>query len=581
MAKSPSGQAAAAGSAPAHGIARAAAIAAIAAPAVWALVAALEVFHANIGHSITSRPERFFSDSAWHWPIVALVVAMVGCQLAAMVALAWMPPRTSGSPRSPRDPQSPRSPRDPQSPRSPRDPQSPRDPRSARDLTATMAAAALVVAAIARVGLALLLPSDPRGYSIGAEAALAADVVIVAAILSLVLGMGLSRRAGPATAWITSGLAIAAIWAAAWATVWAARSGASQPQLLAVEPAEFLLSVWAGAIGLRLLLQGGGAGWTANLRIPNPGAKATAALALVAIAAVAAASGSFVNAYRPTIGAQIDGRTQVERIHADAVDRTYRVYRPTTRLAKPGLVIVLHGSFGGGFQIETDSGFDAQADRLGWVAAYPDGVADGWDAFGSTDKWGKHPGADDVAFISNLIGRLEATDGVDPDRVYVTGLSRGGMMSYRLGCALSAQIAAIAPVSGNMATASGGADVPCTLSRPVSVFAIHGTADGMIPIDGGKVDITFSPFADVIARWRSLDGCGTDTATATDGPSTTTTWTCASGSTVSQRIVTGGWHTWPRVSGALASNGGLPDSFDAARLITDFFVAHPRKATAG
>jgi polyhydroxybutyrate depolymerase len=155
-------------------------------------------------------------------------------------------------------------------------------------------------------------------------------------------------------------------------------------------------------------------------------------------------------------------------------------------------------------------------------------------------------------------------------------MSRGGMMTYRLGCELSDRLAAIAPVSGNMATASGSADVPCTVSRPVSVLAIHGTADGTIPIAGGKVDIVYSPMADVIARWRSLDGCGNQSTTTLDGPSTTTTWACASGSTVSTRVVTGGWHQWPKVSGALASAGGSPDSFDAARLIADFFVAHPR-----
>jgi len=304
------------------------------------------------------------------------------------------------------------------------------------------------------------------------------------------------------------------------------------------------------------------------------------ALTLVAIAGVVSASGSFVQAYRTTITAQLSGRTTVETIHADTVDRTYRAHRPATQVAGPGLVIVLHGSFGGGFQIESDSGFDAQADRLGWIAVYPDGVADGWDAFGSTDKWGKHPGADDVAFVSALIDHFEASDGVDPDRVYVTGLSRGGMMTYRLGCELSGRIAAIAPVSGNMATAAGSADVPCALARPVSVLAIHGTADGTIPIDGGMVDIPFSPLADVIARWRSLDGCGTASMVSLDGPSTTTAWACDRGSTVSTRVVTGGWHTWPNVSGALASAGGSPDSFDAARLIADFFATHPR-ASAG
>jgi polyhydroxybutyrate depolymerase len=389
----------------------------------------------------------------------------------------------------------------------------------------------------------------------------------------------LVRRRGPGLAWLSAAIAFAMIWAAMWASIWAAAVGASQPQLQAVAPGEGLASIWAAAAGAWLL------GWPASIRsgwrwpgIPAPGRRATPALALGAIVAVVAGSGSFLRAYEPTIEAQLTGRTTVERIHADAVDRTYRLYRPATKSAKPGLVIVLHGSFGGGFQIESDSGFDVEADRLGWIAAYPDGVADGWDTFGSTDKWGQHPGADDVVFMSALIDRLEATDGVDPDRVYVTGLSRGGMMSYRLGCELSDRIAAIAPVSGNMATAEGSAEVPCVLARPVSVFAIHGTLDGVIPIKGGRVDIVFSPLDDVIARWSSLDRCTQPPTISTDGPSATTTWDCAGGTSVGTRIVSGGWHTWPKVDGALASAGGSPDSFDASRVIADFFAAHPRAA---
>jgi polyhydroxybutyrate depolymerase len=400
--------------------------------------------------------------------------------------------------------------------------------------------------------------------------------------MALVLTAILIGRRSPGLAWMSAGIAIAMAWAALWATVWSARSGASQPQLLAIEPVECLASIWAAAVGTWLL------GWPARVRsavrlpaIPAPGRKSAALLAVIAVVGIVSATSSFVEAYRPTIEAQLGGSTRVETIHADAVDRTYRIHRPASEIAQPGLVIVLHGSFGGGFQMEANSGFDAQSDRLGWIAVYPDGVADGWDAFGSTAKWGQHPGADDITFISNLIDRLEQTDNVDPNRVYVTGLSRGGMMSYRLGCALSDRIAAIAPVSGNMAMASGSADVSCTLSRPVSVFAIHGTADGTIPINGGHVDITFSPMADVIARWRSLDSCGAASTTATDGPSTTTVWSCAGGTNVTTRIVTGGWHTWPSVSGALASAGGSADSFDASRLIADFFVAHPRVAAGG
>jgi len=56
------------------GMTRRAAIAGLAAPLAWAAAAILELLHANIGHSSMARPERLFSDSAWHWPIVALVV---------------------------------------------------------------------------------------------------------------------------------------------------------------------------------------------------------------------------------------------------------------------------------------------------------------------------------------------------------------------------------------------------------------------------------------------------------------------------------------------------------------------------
>jgi polyhydroxybutyrate depolymerase len=285
----------------------------------------------------------------------------------------------------------------------------------------------------------------------------------------------------------------------------------------------------------------------------------------VLVAGVAVSSGSFLSTYRSQVSDQLTGRTTVETIFA-GVDRTYRVHRPANELAAPGLVIVLHGSFGGGLQIENWSGFDAQADRLGWVAVYPDGVADGWDAFGSGPTWGSHPGADDIPFISELILHFESFDNVDPTRIYVTGHSRGGMMTYRLGCAFSGVVAAIAPVSGNMATASGSADVPCTLAAPVSVLAIHGTADSTIPLAGGKVDIIFSPMADVIARWRTLDGCGTTSKVTVNGSETTTVWDCAGGSNVSTEIQAGGCHCW---------------TADDSQVIADFFVAHPRQSRGG
>ena len=494
----------------------------------WGAAATVEVAGSNVGHSLISRPERLFSNEAWHWPVVLLVGATLAAELIAARALIKV---------------------------------------AGRSRLAGFAGAAFGLALLFRLATAAMLPSQPGGYSVERVAALTSNLVVILTPPAILLMAIVVRRRSPWLALFSAGVSIAMVWAAAWSMTWAARSGASQPQLLALEPVCGLAAGWSAAVGAWLLGRPERL-WSSakTVELPSPGRKSAVALAVALIVGVVGASGSFVSTYRSEILAQLTGRTKVESMFSDLVDRTYRVYRPANELARPGLVFVLHGSFGGGLQIENWSGFDAQADRLGWIAVYPDGVADGWDAFGSGLTWGDHPGANDVQFIDMLIMRFEATDNGDPDRVYITGHSRGGMMSYRLGCALSGAVAAIAPVSGNMATASGSADVPCTLRAPVSVLAIHGTADGTIPMAGGKVDIIYSPMADVIARWRSLDGCGATSQTSVDGWETTTVWSCTGGSTVSTEIQAGGCHCW---------------TADDSRVIADFFVAHPRVAAAG
>ena len=493
----------------------------------WSVLALPEVGGSTIGHSLTSRPERFFSNSTLHWPVLLLVAVTVAAEYAAARALI----RSAGRP-----------------------------------FLGQVAVLVLGAGLFCRFAMAALLPSDAGGYSVDTFAALTSNlVVIVTPIAVMLIAVSIRQR----SAWLalmSGGISVAMVCLALWAMTWAARSGASQPQLLAVEPVGGLLAVWSAAVGARLM------GWTDHVpsraslpQLPSPGRKSVAALAIVLVLGVGGAAGSFVNTYRSQIVDQLTGRTTVESIYA-GVNRTYRVHRPANELAKPGLVFVLHGSFGGGLQIENSSGFDAQADRLGWIAVYPDGVADGWDAFGSGPTWGSHPGADDIQFISELILHFDSIDNVDPNRIYVTGHSRGGMMTYRLGCAFSGVVAAIAPVSGNMATASGSADVPCKLAAPVSVLAIHGTADGTIPMAGGKVDIIYSPMADVIARWRSWNNCGAASKVAVSGSETTTVWSCTGGSTVSTEIQAGGCHCW---------------TADDAGVIADFFVAHPRVPAGG
>ena len=57
---------------------------------------------------------------------------------------------------------------------------------------------------------------------------------------------------------------------------------------------------------------------------------------------------------------------------------------------------------------------------------------------------------DDVGFISALIDLMIKDYNMDPNRVYMTGISNGAIMSYRLACEIPHKIAAIAPVDGNI-----------------------------------------------------------------------------------------------------------------------------------
>ena len=286
----------------------------------------------------------------------------------------------------------------------------------------------------------------------------------------------------------------------------------------------------------------------------------------------------------PTLLAQLEGKISIQTLQQGQVTRSYRVYRPTGILPHPGLVIMLSGETSG-FVQEIATNFDAQADRLGWLVVYPEILSEGWEAYGCCS----HQGASDVAFLSTVIDQLEATAHVDPTRVYISGISRGGMMAYRLGCELSTRIAAIAPVAGNMADQNGQVQgVACHPQHPVSVLAIHGTADPEVPLKGGRSlvqqeSIAYAPFNDVIAKWRELDHCGSARSVTRSG-SPVTTWTCQGGSVVSTLVIPGGVHTWPgtflgALVGVLSSGPqsyGPEVSVNASQVIADFFAAHQR-----
>jgi polyhydroxybutyrate depolymerase len=269
-----------------------------------------------------------------------------------------------------------------------------------------------------------------------------------------------------------------------------------------------------------------------------------------------------------------------ETLQVGSRERHYEEFVPNDAPNLP-LVIALHGRYGTGKQMEKFSAFDRVAAREEFVVAYPDGVGRAWNdgrANGKSD-------ADDVAFIGALIDEMADLHGIDRSRVYVTGASNGGIMSYRIGCELSDRVAAIAPVIGNLA-----ADLPCSPSHPISVLAINGTSDPFVPYNGGQVagdrgEVLSAALS--TQTFATVDGCGPANLTYeepdvnTDDGSRTfvTTYDCSTSTQEVGLITLGGaGHTWPGGSQYLPKRtiGGVSRDFDGAERIWDFFSRHRR-----
>ena len=200
----------------------------------------------------------------------------------------------------------------------------------------------------------------------------------------------------------------------------------------------------------------------------------------------------------------------------DGRTRTYRVVTPLSvpRDRAVPLLVALHGGIGSGTQFERTSGFDALAQRHGFVVVYPDGIEiGGASAFAAGHVWngGRCCGqaarvqVDDVGFIRTVIDQVERSRAIDPHRVYAAGHSNGAIMAYRLACELSDRIVAIGLQAGTIETTS------CSPARPVSVLAVHGTADTNIPIGGGHGSgvsaIAFSSPVDAVGTFARADRC--------------------------------------------------------------------------
>jgi polyhydroxybutyrate depolymerase len=252
--------------------------------------------------------------------------------------------------------------------------------------------------------------------------------------------------------------------------------------------------------------------------------------------------------------------------------RTYVVHVPPGH--PKGLVLNLHGAGQTGGDQAAVTNYNAVADQHGFVVAYPDGIDLSW-ADGRGASTPDRQGIDDVGFLAALIDRLTRDYGLPPGRAFVTGMSAGAFMATRLACERADLVAAIAPVAGTL-----GSGIPCTPSRPVSVLAVHGTADPVVPYNGGPMVGRGGP-SDVMAapamaeRWRAVDQCPAPTQDTVGPVTRVSAGGCADGAQVVFVSIDGGGHTWPsgHVSLPAAMVGPTSFAFDASQASGQFFAA--------
>lgn len=272
-----------------------------------------------------------------------------------------------------------------------------------------------------------------------------------------------------------------------------------------------------------------------------------------------------------------------ERVVVDGVVRKYRVATPPAGSgSRLPVVVAFHGGGGDGASMERFSGLDELARSSGVLVVYPDGTGRlrrvlTWNA-GTCCASAARDDVDDVRFVGALIDDLVARHNADPERVYLTGMSNGAMMAYRVAAELPHRIAAVGAVAGGLEVP------PSSLRGAVPILHVHGTEDEHVPFEGGRgrrsiAGVPFTSVEATIRAWVARNDANPVPVverlpdTVDDGTRIVRKRYAArpGGAEVVLYVVEGGGHTWPGGRVAPRLLGVTSMDVSARDLLWDFF----------
>ena len=261
--------------------------------------------------------------------------------------------------------------------------------------------------------------------------------------------------------------------------------------------------------------------------------------------------------------------TEERTLKVDGTEREYLLHIPRgfkkSEKKRAPLVVMLHGRTSNGKQAASSYyGWTKLANKEGFVAVFPT-------ALGRPTSWqaafrGKP--TVDTKFLVELIDTVVGELSLDKDRVFMTGHSSGGFMSYSFAAMHPEKVAAIGPVAGlNISR-----DKP---KVPVSVISFHGMADDVVAYDnehgkGAKYGGMPSALASA-AAFAKHNGCAAkpERTELQKGSVLLDTWADGTSGTRVEFYSLKGWkHGWPTGRAKVA----------ATQLIWQFFVEHARSA---
>ena len=249
-------------------------------------------------------------------------------------------------------------------------------------------------------------------------------------------------------------------------------------------------------------------------------------------------------------------------IQHEGRERLYLVHLPPDKfLDQPiPLLFCIHGGGGDakGMIGFTRGRFNELADQEGFIVVYPQAVEKNWNDGRKGDfATAIKENIDDVGFISKIIDKLGLRYKIDDQAIFACGMSNGGFMSARLACDKSDVFSGVA-----ILTATQGVDYfpLCKPTDPIKVMIMNGTADPLVPYDGGEVKVFRKKRGEIISTeeavrfWVDHNGCSPsptkeelpDKATMDGTKVEKYTYSGCSpkSSVVLYKILYGG-HTWP------------------------------------